>query len=261
VALLRAAGRRLTALRLEAVDAAGDGACAAIAGAVVPFKALSSLALCSLPSVTDAGIDAIAEALQGAWAGGGGGGGAPPRALAALQLSSLPRVCRPDVVLALILGAAGGFGAPAGGGDSGAPSARAAAGGLASVRLTSLPALSDAALVALARTSGRSLQRLDVSMSRGTSDAGVGALCDACPRLRRLVVWGCSNLTGEFHLGHARAGWAGREGEPAPARSRAHPDLPWAPLQVVGRAGDATPEPTVEDWEDPLGEAWPGEAA
>jgi hypothetical protein len=253
VTLLRALGPRLAALRLEAVEAAGDGACAAIAGAAVPFKALRSLALCALPAVTDAGVDAIAEALQAAWVDADGGPvpGALPRPLAALQLSALPRVARPDVVLALVLGAAGGFGGP---------STADRGGGLASVRLSSLPGLGDAALVALARAAGRSLKRLDVSMSRGATDAGVGALCDACPRLRRLVLWGCTQLTGELHLGHARSGWAGREGERAPERCRAHPDLPWEPLLVVGKPGDGAPEVTVDDWDDPLGAAWPGDA-
>jgi hypothetical protein len=245
VALLRAAGPRLRALRLEEVEAAGDGACAAIAGCVVPSGALRSLALASLPAVTDAGLDAIAEALQAA---------PLPRALAALQLSSLPRAARPDVVLALVLGAAGAFGGAAGG-----ASARGGGGGLAAVRLSSLPGLGDAALVALARAAGRSLTRLDVSMSRGPTDAGVGALCDGCPRLRRIALWGCTNLSGEFFLGHARAGWGGREGEPPPAAAcAAHPDLPWAPLQVVGKPGEGAPEVSLDDLEDPLGGGWPG---
>ena len=39
------------------------------------------------------------------------------------------------------------------------------------------------------------------------------------------------------------------------AACAAHPDLPWAPLQGVGRAGEGAPEVSVDDWEDPLGAA------
>ena len=51
----------------------------------------------------------------------------------------------------------------------------------------------------------------------------------------------------------------GREGEPPPAAAcAAHPDLPWAPLQVVGKPGEGAPEVSLDDLEDPLGGGWPG---
>lgn len=68
-----------------------------------------------------------------------------------------------------------------------------------------LQALSDEALVALARHASGSLTSLDVSMCRGITDAGLGSVADGCPRLKRLVVWGCSQITGVFYLGHKRA--------------------------------------------------------
>jgi hypothetical protein len=67
--------------------------------------------------------------------------------------------------------------------------------------------LTDAALVALSRVGQPSsaLESLDVSMCRGITDAGLGCMADGCPRLRRLVVWGCSQISGRFYLGHKRA--------------------------------------------------------
>lgn len=42
-------------------------------------------------------------------------------------------------------------------------------------------------------------------MCRGITDAGLGSVADGCPRLRRLVLWGCSQVSGRFFLGHKRA--------------------------------------------------------
>lgn len=65
--------------------------------------------------------------------------------------------------------------------------------------------MSDEALVALARHGRGALRSVDISMCRGVTDAGVGQLADGCPALGRLVVWGCTQLTGAFFLGHKRA--------------------------------------------------------
>lgn len=76
---------------------------------------------------------------------------------------------------------------------------------LATVTLCGLSSLNDAAMVALARHASTTLRDLDVSMCRGITDAGVGTVADTCPNLRKLVVWGCTQLTGIFFLGHKRA--------------------------------------------------------
>lgn len=65
--------------------------------------------------------------------------------------------------------------------------------------------LTDAPLVALARHAASTLTALDVSMSRGVTDAGLGCVADACTALRTLTVWGCTQLTGLFFNGHKRA--------------------------------------------------------
>lgn len=65
--------------------------------------------------------------------------------------------------------------------------------------------MSDEALVALAKHAAGSLQSVDISMCRGITDDGVGQLADSCPRLTRLTVWGCTQLSGAFYLGHKRA--------------------------------------------------------
>jgi len=76
-------------------------------------------------------------------------------------------------------------------------------GGLAALSLNKIPALSDAALHALHSRCADSLRTLDISWCRGVSDHGVGALVDACERLERLDLWGCSQLTRSFYEGHS----------------------------------------------------------
>ena len=49
-------------------------------------------------------------------------------------------------------------------------------------------ALDDAPLVALSRLAGGTLRELDISMCRGVTDAGVGGVADACPRLSKASV-------------------------------------------------------------------------
>ena len=66
-------------------------------------------------------------------------------------------------------------------------------------------------------------------MCRGITDAGLGGLVDACPRLRRLVLWGDSQISGLFYLGHARTGQAAADGG--------------VQLRIYGRAGDVMAAP------------------
>ncbi|EOD36676.1 hypothetical protein EMIHUDRAFT_226207 [Emiliania huxleyi CCMP1516] len=79
-----------------------------------------------------------------------------------------------------------------------------ASGVLAHLSLNNVPALGDACLVALKEHCADSLESLDLSWCRAVSDNGVGALVDAAPRLQRLTVWGCSQLTNRFYEGHSR---------------------------------------------------------
>ena len=46
-------------------------------------------------------------------------------------------------------------------------------------------------------------EALDLSWCRGVSDDGVGLLVDACPELRTLTIWGCSQLTQRFFGQHS----------------------------------------------------------
>lgn len=49
------------------------------------------------------------------------------------------------------------------------------------------------------------LRSLDLSFCRAISNDAVGAVVDASPRLRRLVVWGCTQLSERLFDGHRRA--------------------------------------------------------
>ena len=69
--------------------------------------------------------------------------------------------------------------------------------------LNNIPALGDLALVALRKCCARSLTTLDLSWCRGVSDLGLGALVGASPRLERVSIWGCSQLTKCFFDGHS----------------------------------------------------------
>ena len=75
---------------------------------------------------------------------------------------------------------------------------------LEEVSLNRIAGLTDASLVALTKHGcHEALRTLDLSWCRGVSDAGVGALVDACEALEHLAVWGCSQLTQHFFNGHS----------------------------------------------------------
>ena len=50
--------------------------------------------------------------------------------------------------------------------------------------------------------SSPALEALDLSLCRGVSDQPLGALVDRCAALRKLTIWGCSQLTPLFFNGH-----------------------------------------------------------
>jgi hypothetical protein len=132
--------------------------------------------------------------------------------------------------------------------------------------------------VALAKHAAGSLAALDVSMSRGVTDAGVGSVIDACPQLRTVLVWGCSQLTGRLFDGHrrvagdgtaARGGSAGSSGSSSSSSGGAAGGSGYyssqaggssssssssaagggdVPLRLYGRPGDSMPAPTFDDW-------------
>eukprot|EP00908_Phaeocystis_cordata_P026161 Transcript_8630.p1 GENE.Transcript_8630~~Transcript_8630.p1 ORF type:complete len:446 (+),score=168.75 Transcript_8630:1467-2804(+) len=83
--------------------------------------------------------------------------------------------------------------------------AAACRGTLRVVSLNNVPALSDLSLQALAEHCAASLEDLDVSWCRGVTDDGVGLLADSCTQLRRLSIWGCSQLTPRFFRGYSNA--------------------------------------------------------
>ncbi|CAI7879844.1 unnamed protein product [Closterium sp. NIES-54] len=62
---------------------------------------------------------------------------------------------------------------------------------------------SDGLLVALARCAHESLQALDASWCRSMSDHALGLLADSCTNLSRLCLYGCSQVSDVFYLGHS----------------------------------------------------------
>ena len=93
-------------------------------------------------------------------------------------------------------------------------------GSLHHLALPSIAGLSDAALSALVHVTRAAapsapasassdpmrpllrLRSLDLSFCRGVSNEGVGQVVDSAPSLRRLVVWGCSQLPATLFDGH-----------------------------------------------------------
>jgi len=75
---------------------------------------------------------------------------------------------------------------------------------LTHLSLNNVPALGDAALVALMKHCANSLESLDVSWCRAITDDGLGSLVDASPRLAKLTLWGCTQISEKFYNGHSR---------------------------------------------------------
>ncbi|GAB4823302.1 hypothetical protein N2152v2_010348 [Parachlorella kessleri] len=76
-------------------------------------------------------------------------------------------------------------------------------GTLRSLSLHGMTQVEGPALAALALYCKDTLQELDVSWCRKLSNEALGHLVDSCRSLRRLSVWGCSQLTDTFLLGHS----------------------------------------------------------
>ena len=73
---------------------------------------------------------------------------------------------------------------------------------LRSLAVNNCPAMGDGAIKALVDRRCDALESLDVSWCRGVSDQPLGALVDRCAALRKLTIWGCSQLTPLFFNGH-----------------------------------------------------------
>jgi hypothetical protein len=73
------------------------------------------------------------------------------------------------------------------------------------INLSGIVGLSEAAVIALAKNgAASSLQELDLSWCRGVSPGSLGLLADSCRNLKKLVLWGCSQIDGsDFELGHS----------------------------------------------------------
>ena len=75
---------------------------------------------------------------------------------------------------------------------------------LEKLNLNSLQQITDKTLVSLAKHAFEALQEIDVSFCRKISDAGMGNLVDSCPQMKKVHVWGDSQLTEKFSKGHSR---------------------------------------------------------
>jgi len=67
----------------------------------------------------------------------------------------------------------------------------------------SLSEITDMSLVALTKFSSSNLQEIELSFCRKFTDDGLGQLVDSCPRIRRLDLWGCTQVTDRFYDGHS----------------------------------------------------------
>jgi DNA repair protein RAD7 len=68
--------------------------------------------------------------------------------------------------------------------------------------LNGVSKLSGASLECLVHKCSKSLQELDISWCRDIPEKAVGYLCDSCPFLRKIIVWGCTQIQSRF-LGHS----------------------------------------------------------
>jgi len=204
---------RVTALKLNRCGGVTNATCIALAEHITGSQGLGGCALTSLtlehqPKVTDYGLLALARALT------------PSGAVRELSLHGCASLS--SAALLQFIVAAG-----------------ARSESFRSVNLCGLSHLTDVSLVAISRHAP-ALTDLDVSFCRRVTDAGLGQMADACIRLSRLVLWGCTQLTGTFFNGHARAEGKGLdpwEGEGAGGA---------VPLRIYGRPGDVLAAPAFD---------------
>lgn len=153
----------LPTLRALGLERCAGVSDAALASLAAAHPDLESLDLGDCAALTDAGVAALAQHC---------------RALRVLSLRRCQRV-----------------------GEEGLE-AVAALGTLRTLCVAGVPAAGPGLAAALAARGGKALETLDVSWCRGLRDGSLGRLVEACPGLRRLEVWGCSQLTPAFLHGH-----------------------------------------------------------
>ena len=119
----------------------------------------------------------------------------------------------------------------------------------------------------MARYASRTLNFLDISSSRGITDSGLGTLLNSAPRLKRVMVWGATQLSNDVFLGHIRASmqnslfpWDKENDQDdetiatstaaattATPICRAHPDLLFETIDFIGKPGDTSLPPLTTD--------------
>ncbi|KAG2483984.1 hypothetical protein HYH03_017151 [Edaphochlamys debaryana] len=182
----------LRSLRLDAIPEVDDS----VLSAAALLPALTHLGLRCCTAVTDAGLTALAAGRGGALQGltldecGGRVTDAGVAALAgqcvALRSFSARRCTRlGDAALASLLRAGGGT--------------------MERLALSGVPGVGPGVAGALASACRDSLVGLDVSFCRKLPDRAMGLLLSRCTRLRRLVVYGCSQLSARSLYGHDNA--------------------------------------------------------
>ncbi|GJP43874.1 hypothetical protein CLOM_g3276, partial [Closterium sp. NIES-68] len=138
---------------------------ASVAAAAANAPSLTALDLSHLPLLTDASLHSLCSAQL------------------KLRSLNLTRASFSDAALAALIQASG-----------------------AALQILSVNAVyeaGDGLLISLARCSHESLESLDVSWCRSVSNHALGLLADSCPNLSRLCLYGCSQVTDVFYLGHS----------------------------------------------------------
>eukprot|EP00890_Picochlorum_soloecismus_P002121 jgi/Picsp_1/290/NSC_00289-R1_rni-like protein len=69
---------------------------------------------------------------------------------------------------------------------------------LQKVWLNGVTKLTGASMECLVHKCSKSLEELDVSWCRNIPEKAVGFLCDSCPFLKKIIVWGCTQLHSKF---------------------------------------------------------------
>lgn len=85
-------------------------------------------------------------------------------------------------------------------------SAVAACGTLQKFCMRSLPHAGIATMQALALNCSNSLLMLDVSFCRGVTENSLGLVADSCCNLRKMTVFGCSQISNKLIHGHSNSG-------------------------------------------------------
>ena len=70
--------------------------------------------------------------------------------------------------------------------------------------LNGVTKLTGSSMECLVHKCSKSLEELDISWCRDIPEKAVGYLCDSCPFLKKIVMWGCTQLQSRF-LGHTNS--------------------------------------------------------